>query len=57
MANIIVDIPIIRTASYRTVLYHTVLYDYMILKDNTHIFAYGAYGQYGYVPFCCGREA
>ena len=43
MANIIVDIPVIRTAPYRTVLYHTVLYDYMILKDYTHILAYEVY--------------
>ena len=50
MANIIVDIPVIRTAPYRTVLYHTVLYDSTILKDDTHILAYGAYGQYVYVP-------
>ena len=46
MANIIVDIPVIRTAPYRAVMYHTVLYDYTILKDYTHILAYGAYGQY-----------
>jgi len=32
MANIIVDIPVIKTAPYRVVMYHTVLYDYTILK-------------------------
>ena len=46
MANIIVDIPVIGTAPYRAVLCHTLLYDYTILKDYTHILAYGAYGQY-----------
>ena len=45
MANIIIDIPVIRTAPYRTELYHTVLYDYTILKDYAHILVYGAYGK------------
>ena len=50
MANIIVDIPVIRTAPYRAVMYNTVLYDYTILKDYDHILAYGAYGQYVSAP-------
>ena len=57
MANIIVDIPVIRTAPCRAVLYHTVLYDHMILKDYTRNLAYGAYGQYVSAPLYCGREA
>jgi len=50
MANIIVDIPVMRTAPYLAVLYHTVLYDYPILKDYTHILACGSYGQYVFAP-------
>ena len=50
MANIIVDIPVIRTAPYRAVLYHAVLYDNTILKNYTHILAYGAYGRYVSAP-------
>ena len=48
-SNIIVDIPVVKTAPnhtvpYRTMMYHTVLYDYMTLKDYTHILAHEAYG-------------
>ena len=50
MANIIVDISVIRTAPYRAVMYHAVLYAYTTLKDYTHILAYGAYGQHLFAP-------
>jgi len=50
MANIIVGIPVIGTASYRAVMYHTVLYDYTILEDYTHIIALRAHRQYVFTP-------